>query len=92
MLAVVSPGKFEAHRRRYMIGARWLPVLVRGVGDVGSGAAAALFHGGYAIALNGEPAAATLRSGMAFADAAIDDATNLGMLVVLLPQKSPKSF
>jgi hypothetical protein len=75
-----------------MIGARWLPVLVRGVGDVGSGAAAALFHGGYAIALNGEPAAATLRSGMAFADAAIDDATNLGMSVVLLPQKSPKSF
>ena len=75
-----------------MIGARWLPVLVRGVGDVGSGVAAALFHGGYAVALNGEPAAATPRSGMAFADAVIDDATNLGMSVVLLPQKSPKSF
>ena len=67
-----------------MIGARWLPVLVRGVGDVGSGVAAALFHGGYAVALNGKPAAATPRSGMAFADAVIDNATNLGMSVVLL--------
>ena len=75
-----------------MIGARWLPVLVREVGDVGSGVAAALFHGGYAVALNGEPAAVTPRSGMAFADAVIDDATNLGMSVVLLPRNSPKSF
>jgi xanthine dehydrogenase accessory factor len=75
-----------------MIGARWLPVLVRGVGDVGSGVAAVLFHGGYAVALNGEPAATTPRSGMAFADAVIDDATNLRMSVVLLPRKSPESF
>ncbi len=44
-----------------MIGARWLPVLVRGIGDVGSIVAAALFHGGDAVALNGEHAGATPR-------------------------------
>jgi xanthine dehydrogenase accessory factor len=48
------------------------PVLVRGVGDVGSAVAVVLHRAGYAIALHDEPAPATPRRGMAFADAVFD--------------------
>jgi xanthine dehydrogenase accessory factor len=48
------------------------PVLVRGVGDVGSAIAVVLFRAGYAVALHDEPAPATPRRGMAFADAIFD--------------------
>jgi xanthine dehydrogenase accessory factor len=48
------------------------PVLVRGVGDVGSAVAVVLFRAGYAVALHDEPAPATPRRGMAFADALFD--------------------
>ena len=48
------------------------PVLVRGVGDVGSAVAVVLFRAGYAVALHDEPAPATPRRGMAFADAVFD--------------------
>lgn len=47
-------------------------VLVRGVGDVGSAVAAALFRAGYRVALHDEPAPTTIRRGMAFADAMFD--------------------
>jgi len=47
-------------------------VLVRGVGDVGSAVAVALFRAGYHVALHDEPAPATIRRGMAFADAVFD--------------------
>jgi xanthine dehydrogenase accessory factor len=53
------------------------PVLVRGVGDVGSAVAAVLFHAGYRVALHDEPAPATSRRGMAFADAVFDGAATL---------------
>jgi xanthine dehydrogenase accessory factor len=47
-------------------------LLVRGVGDVGSAIAVVLFRAGYAVALHDEPAPATPRRGMAFADAIFD--------------------
>jgi xanthine dehydrogenase accessory factor len=47
-------------------------VLVRGVDDVGSAVAAVLFRTGYRVALHDEPAPATPRRGMAFADAVFD--------------------
>ena len=52
-------------------------VLVRGVGDVGSAVAVALFRAGYAVALHGEPHPSTPRRGMAFADAVFDGAATL---------------
>jgi xanthine dehydrogenase accessory factor len=60
-----------------------LPVLVRGVGDVGSAVAAVLFRAGYAIALHDEPAPATPRRGMAFADAVFDGTATLDGLTAL---------
>jgi xanthine dehydrogenase accessory factor len=47
-------------------------VLVRGIGDVGSAIAVVLFRAGYSAALHDEPAPATPRRGMAFADAIFD--------------------
>jgi hypothetical protein len=49
-----------------------VPVLVRGVGDVGSAVAAVLFHAGYRVALHDEPEPTTPRRGMAFTDAVFD--------------------
>ena len=49
-----------------------VPVLVRGVGDVGSAVAAVLFHAGYRVALHDEPGPTTPRRGMAFTDAVFD--------------------
>jgi xanthine dehydrogenase accessory factor len=48
------------------------PVLVRGVGDVGSAVAAVLFRAGYRVALHDQPTPATPRRGMAFTDAVFD--------------------
>jgi xanthine dehydrogenase accessory factor len=58
-------------------------VLVRGVGDVGSAIAVALFRAGYAVALHDEPAPVTPRRGMAFADAVFDGAATLDGLTAL---------
>ena len=52
-------------------------VLVRGTGDVGSAVATVLFRAGYRLALHDEPAPATPRRGMAFADAIFDGAATL---------------
>src|ERR1700730_5984222 len=49
-----------------------VPVLVRGVGDVGSAGAAVLFHAGYRAALHDKPGPTTPRRGMAFTDAVFD--------------------
>jgi hypothetical protein len=62
---------------RLMIEAERSPVLVRGVGDVGSAVAAVLFRAGYAVALHDEPAPAAPRRGMAFADAVFDGVARL---------------
>jgi xanthine dehydrogenase accessory factor len=53
------------------------PVLVRGVGDVGSAVAAVLFRAGYKVALHDEPAPAAPRRGMAFVDAVFDGSAKL---------------
>lgn len=60
-----------------MIGADRSPVLVRGVGDVGSAVAVVLFRAGHAVALHDEPAPATPRRGMAFTDAVFDGTATL---------------
>jgi hypothetical protein len=59
------------------------PVLVRGVGDVGSTIAVVLFRAGYAVALHDETAPATPRRGMAFADAFFDGQAILDSLTGL---------
>jgi xanthine dehydrogenase accessory factor len=59
------------------------PVLVRGVGDVGSAVAVVLFHAGYTVGMHDEPAPATSRRGMAFADAVFDGAAILDGLTAL---------
>src|SRR6266536_1883816 len=46
--------------------------LVRGVNDVGSAVAHALFRAGYGVVLHDGPSPATSRRGMAFADAVFD--------------------
>jgi xanthine dehydrogenase accessory factor len=56
---------------------RCSPVLVRGIGDVGSAVAALLFRAGYSVALHDEPAPASPRRGMAFTDAVFDGAVVL---------------
>src|SRR5258705_8730023 len=66
-----------------MIEAERSPVLVRGVGDVGSAVAAVLFRAGYAVALHDEPAPAAPRRGMAFADAVFDGMARLDGLTAL---------
>jgi xanthine dehydrogenase accessory factor len=66
-----------------MIEAERSPVLVRGVGDVGSAVAVVLFRAGYAVALHDEPAPAARRRGMAFADAVFDGAAVLDGLTAL---------
>ncbi|MBR0644968.1 xanthine dehydrogenase, partial [Plastoroseomonas hellenica] len=53
------------------------PVLVRGVGDVGSAVAVGLLRAGYRVALHDGPAPTTPRRGMAFADAVFDGAARL---------------
>lgn len=52
-------------------------VLVRGVGDVGSAVAVALFWVGYRVALHDDPDPTTPRRGTSFADAVFDGATLL---------------
>src|SRR6266403_363460 len=59
------------------------PVLVRGVGDVGSAVAVVLFRAGYSVALHDEPTPATPRRGMAFADAVFDGFATLDGLTGL---------
>jgi xanthine dehydrogenase accessory factor len=66
-----------------MIEAERLPVLVRGVGDVGSAVAAVLFRARYAVALHDEPGPVAPRRGMAFADAVFDGAVVLEGLTAL---------
>ena len=66
-----------------MIEAGRSPVLIRGVGDVGSVVAAVLFRAGYAVALHDEPAPAAPRRGMAFADAVFDGVAILDGLTAL---------
>jgi len=66
-----------------MIEAERSPVLVRGVGDVGSAVAAVLFRTGYTVALLDEPAPAAPRRGMAFTDAVFDGAAILEGLAAL---------
>jgi xanthine dehydrogenase accessory factor len=53
------------------------PVLVRGIGDVGSAVAVALLRAGYAVALHDEPEPTTPRRGMAFVDAVFDGSAGL---------------
>src|SRR5262245_45806482 len=47
-------------------------VLVRGIGDIGSGVAHRLFREGYAVVLHDVPIPTTTRRGMAFADAVFE--------------------
>jgi xanthine dehydrogenase accessory factor len=58
-------------------------VLVRGIGDVGSAVAVVLFRAGYAVAVHDEPAPATPRRGMAFADAIFDGSATLDGLTAV---------
>jgi len=62
------------------------PVLVRGVGDVGSAVAVVLFRAGYSVALHDEPAPATPRRGMAFADAVFDGWSTLDSITAVRVQ------
>jgi xanthine dehydrogenase accessory factor len=57
------------------------PVLVRGVGDVGSAVAAVLFRAGYRVALHDQPTPATPRRGKAFTDAVFDGVAVLDGLI-----------
>jgi xanthine dehydrogenase accessory factor len=66
------------------------PVLVRGVGDVGSAVAVLLFRAGYAVALHDEPAPATSRRGMAFTDAVFDGAATLDGLTAQRVETAPE--
>jgi xanthine dehydrogenase accessory factor len=66
-----------------MIESKHSPVLVRGVGDVGSAAAAMLFRAGHAVGLHDEPAPAAPRRGMAFADAVFDGVARLDGVTAL---------
>jgi len=63
-----------------MIASEFSPVLVRGVGDVGSAVAAVLFRAGHGVALHDELAPAAPRRGMAFADAVFDGVAVLDVL------------
>ncbi len=51
---------------------RPFPILVRGIGDVGSAVSVLLFRAGYPVALHDEPEPATSRRSMAFTDAVFD--------------------
>jgi len=57
-----------------------LTVLVRGVGDVGSAVAHALFRRGHAVVVHDGPAPATTRRRMAFTDAVFDGQAELAGL------------
>jgi xanthine dehydrogenase accessory factor len=70
-------------RRRPITEAKRSPVLVRGVGDVGSAVAAVLFRAGYAVVIHDEPAPAAPRREMAFADAVFDGTAALDGLTAL---------
>jgi xanthine dehydrogenase accessory factor len=63
-------------------------VLVRGIGDVGSAVAVVLFRAGYAVAVHDEPAPATPRRGMAFADAVFDGWATLDGLTAVRVKSS----
>jgi xanthine dehydrogenase accessory factor len=52
-------------------------VLVRGIGDVGSAVAHALFRSGHRVIVHDGPAPTTHRRGMAFADAMFDGTATL---------------
>jgi len=52
-------------------------VLIRGVGDVGSAVAHALYRAGFAIVINDGPHPTTSRRGMAFTDAVFDGSATL---------------
>jgi xanthine dehydrogenase accessory factor len=62
------------------------PVLVRGVGDVGSAVAVVLFRAGYSVAMHDDPAPSTPRRGMAFADAVFDGWATLDSLTAVRVQ------
>jgi xanthine dehydrogenase accessory factor len=66
--------------------AKQAPVLVRGVGDVGSAVAVVLFRAGYSVALHDEPATSTPRRGMSFADAIFDGWATLDGLTAIRVQ------
>jgi xanthine dehydrogenase accessory factor len=66
-------------------------VLVRGVGDVGSAVAVALFRAGYGVVLHDDPDPATPRRGMSFADAVFDGTASLDGLIASVVQ-SPQEL
>jgi xanthine dehydrogenase accessory factor len=59
------------------------PVLIRGVGDVGSAVAVVLLRAGYPVAVHDEPSTSTPRRRMAFADAIFDGCTTLDGLTAI---------
>jgi xanthine dehydrogenase accessory factor len=52
-------------------------VLVRGINDIGSAVALRLFQAGHAVAIHAEPAPATTRRGMDFADAVFNETASV---------------
>src|ERR1700686_1734416 len=76
--------------RHLMAEQEHVPVLVRGVGDVGSAVAAMLFRAGYRVALHDEPAPATPRRGMAFTDAVFDGVAVLDGLTARRVENPPE--
>jgi xanthine dehydrogenase accessory factor len=61
------------------------PILVRGIGDVGSAVAHRLFSAGYAVAIHDDPAPTTSRRTMAFTDAVFEgDAMLAGVTATLV--------
>jgi|SRR5271157_315404 xanthine dehydrogenase accessory factor len=73
--------KRHSGRAESMGGNQRAPVLVRGVGDVGSAVAAVLFRAGYGVALHDEPAPTAPRRGMAFVDAVFDGSASIDGLI-----------
>lgn len=57
------------------------PVLIRGIGDVGSAVAHVLHRAGWRVALHDAPCPATHRRGMAFADALYDGEATLERVI-----------
>jgi xanthine dehydrogenase accessory factor len=80
-----------------------IPVLVRGVGDVGSAVAHRLSSDGYAVVIHDSPQPTATRRGMAFADAVFDGvarldgvearrAADVDMVKVLMARKTVAVF